>query len=416
MVSIRKTYILIGFVVILFVGAIGVAFADENDVLTPEEALLALINEARGNPLETAAAMGMDPEQILADFPELENILTDGMQPLAFNENLDEAAYAHTGDMFARGYYSSLSPDGQDYEERINDAGYPAVLSGESLGLILFANFINPEEAARLIFEYMFADELDASRTEKRNILDPCLREVGISIQAGTLSLGNGRWNVYLATCDFGSLMSCAEGELFNLINQARVNPLEMLAAYEMDAEELLDEYPHLETFFSEGVAPLCFNLSLAEAARIHAADMLENGFFSSESLDGRTVEDRLLEAEYSEEDFSADELLWRSCLGKDDDLLNELAESNYDQIRVLMGRVFEGMLDAALKTNVDEANNSLLFGETFEEMGIGMAAGVCTEFESICGDRILLLTMDFGARPEMESEPDTALDTEDLP
>jgi uncharacterized protein YkwD len=406
MVKIKKKYIFIllfGLTVFLMLAAVGIASADEEETITPEETLLSLINEARRHPLETAAAIGMDPDRILADLPEMENILKDGLPPLTLNENLSEAAFAHTWDMFARGYYSKVSPDGKDAAERIAAAGYPAVLSGESLGMILFANFINPEEAARLIFEYMFQDELDPSRTEKRNILDPCLREAGISIQTGTLALGNGRWNVYLATCDFGSLMSCPEGELFNLINQARTAPLETAESLGMDPEELLTEYPQWADLLTEGLPPLAFNLNLAETARAHAADMLENGYYSCESPDGQTIADRIAQTGYAEQDFTADELLWRACLGKDDGLLNELAESNYDQIRELMRQVFRSMFSCALKVT-DKDDTNPLFSDSLREFGIGLAAGVSSDFESICGDRILLMTLDFGDRPEIDA------------
>ena len=75
-----------------------------------EEALLALINQARQNPLAVAASMGMDPEKILKDLPELEKILKEGLPPVTFNGNLYEAARAHTQDMFANGYYSHDLP------------------------------------------------------------------------------------------------------------------------------------------------------------------------------------------------------------------------------------------------------------------------------------------------------------------
>ena len=51
----------------------------------PEAKLLQLINQARENPLTVAASLGMDPEQILADFPEWHDLLTQGLPPLTFS-------------------------------------------------------------------------------------------------------------------------------------------------------------------------------------------------------------------------------------------------------------------------------------------------------------------------------------------
>ncbi|MDO8785312.1 MAG: CAP domain-containing protein, partial [Syntrophales bacterium] len=152
-------------------GAGGIANAAEYVPSPHDEALLALINQARQNPLAIAASMGMDPDKIVKDLPELEKILREGLPPVTFNGNLFEAARAHTQDMFASGYYSHDSPDGRSYDTRIRNSGYPAVTTGESLGMLVFANFINPGDAVRLLFEYMFWDELDPSRKEKRNIL-----------------------------------------------------------------------------------------------------------------------------------------------------------------------------------------------------------------------------------------------------
>ncbi len=49
----------------LFGGACGIVFAAEGVPSAQGEALLALINQARQNPLAVAASMGMDPEKIL---------------------------------------------------------------------------------------------------------------------------------------------------------------------------------------------------------------------------------------------------------------------------------------------------------------------------------------------------------------
>lgn len=401
----KKISVILLLLPLLLAGAIVCAAADEVVALSPDEALLALINEARRNPLEMAASLGMDPEKIVADLPELENILTNGLYPLALNATLAEAASAHTGDMFARGYYSTLSPDGLDYDERICEAGYPAVLSGESLGMILFANFISPEDAARLIFEYMFQDELDPTRTEKRNILDPCLKEAGISLQSGTLSLGGARWNVYLATCDFGSLLSCPESELFELINQARENPLQMAESLDMDPARVLADFPEWEDVLTQGLPPLSFNMNLAAAARAHAADMLENGYYSCASSDGRTVEERILEAGYDVNFLeNSGETLWRMCLGEDDGLLNDLEANNYDQIQKLMQQTFKNMFTCELMPTSTGQKNIL--NAAFNEIGIGLAAGVSPELETLCGDRVMLLVMDFGSSAERQDEP----------
>ena len=381
-------------------------YAEEEAPPTPEEALLALINQARHNPLAAAAEVGLDPEQVLADLPALAEVLQAGLSPLAVDDRLTEVAAGHTGDMFDRGYYASVSPDGVGYAERIQAAGYPAIGTGESLAMIIFANFINPEEAAGLIFQYMYQDELDPMQTEKRNILDPCLREVGISIQSGTLKLGGSRWNVYLATVDFGSRMPCLEGEIFELINQVRKNPLETAQALGLDPETLICDYPEWEERLIEGVPRLIYNNELRLAAETHAVDMLENGYFSAVSPDGRTVVDRVAAAGYSGEcPFEAAEMLWRACLGHDDELLVRLEEGDYGLIRQLAREMVRNMMTCALRSGGCGEGDNLLFNADFTEIGLGVSAGVSAELETMCGDRVLLLAMDFGRRMEIETE-----------
>lgn len=166
--------------------------------------LLQLINQARVNPLAVVASLGLDPDQVLADLPELYGILTDGLPPLGINEDLQGAARAHTQDMLDNNFYSHDSLDGRSYEDRMLDSGYDPVVAGETLEAIALLNAMHPSEAVSGIFENMFRDELDPSMTEKRNILDPDLREVGIGFGTGVLDLDGSRSNV-VVTCDFGS-------------------------------------------------------------------------------------------------------------------------------------------------------------------------------------------------------------------
>jgi len=398
---IKRIFYSLLLIVFLLGGTSGVSFADEVLPSPQDEALLDLINQARENPLAVAASLGMDPEKILSDLPELEKILQEGLPPLTWNENLAYAARAHTEDMFAQGYYSHISPDGRSYEERIQESGYPAAVSGESLGMILFANFIKPDDAVRLVFEYMFQDELDPSRTEKRNILDPCLREAGISIQSGALTLGGARWNVYLATCDFGAVISCQEAELLHLINQARENPLETASSLGMDPEQILADFPEWHDLLTQGLPPLTFNTALAQAARAHAADMLEHGYYSHDSLDGRTLEDRIREAGY--EPLEAGESLGRACLCNDDTLLHDFLENNNDQVEILIQKLFKNIFIREVNPYSNAEKNIL--NASLKEVGIGFAGGICPELGGICGDCVLLLVTDFGSSDETQHE-----------
>lgn len=286
--------------VILFL-AISVSHSQAQDVPSQhEQDLLQLINQARENPLAVASSLGMDADQILQDLPELKDILIYGLPPLSFNENLYAAASAHTRDMLENNYYSHFSLDERTYDDRIVESGYDPVVTGESLGMLAFFNFIEPAEAVALIFENMFRDELDPARTERRNILASDLEEAGIGFGSGAFKIDGLIYNAYLTTCDFAtSAVFVPELELLELINQAREDPLAMASSLGMDADQILQDLPELKDILIYGLPPLSFNENLYAAATAHAWDMLENCYFSYVSLDGRTVDDRIMETGY---------------------------------------------------------------------------------------------------------------------
>ena len=274
--------------------------ASENIPSQHELDLLSLINEARKNPLAMASSLGMDTDQILKDLPELNDILIEGLPPLIFNENLYAAAGSHIRDMLDNSYYSHTSLDGRTYYDRIIETGYIPVATGESLGVLAFNNFIESAQAVKDLFENMFVHELDPSRTEKRNILDPELCEAGVSVCPGAFNLGGSLWNVYLTTCDFASPgMYLIEMALLEMINKARNDPyqaLKMAGVDEASASEALGDYAWV---LDQGLPPLAWNEKLHEAALGHNLDMIEHAYFSEVSPEGEGPSERVASTGY---------------------------------------------------------------------------------------------------------------------
>jgi uncharacterized protein YkwD len=58
-----------------------------------------------------------------------------GLKPLAADPEMAEVARAHSRDMFARGYFSHVSPDGGQLSERIRQRELRYLLAGENLAL-----------------------------------------------------------------------------------------------------------------------------------------------------------------------------------------------------------------------------------------------------------------------------------------
>ncbi|WP_040626699.1 CAP domain-containing protein [Mucilaginibacter paludis] len=57
---------------------------------------------------------------------------------------------------------------------------------------------------------------------------------------------------------------------------------------------------------FMKAAAPLTWNTLLANAAREHAYDMYRNKYFNHKSKDGRSIEDRLVQAGYTYENYES--------------------------------------------------------------------------------------------------------------
>jgi uncharacterized protein YkwD len=94
-----------------------------------------------------------------------------GLKPLEADPELTEVARRHSADMFARGYFSHYTPDGEDPFDRMRDAGVRFRTAGENLAV-----------APTL---QMAHDGLMNSPGHRANILRPSFGRVGIGIISG---------------------------------------------------------------------------------------------------------------------------------------------------------------------------------------------------------------------------------------
>ena len=320
-----------------------------------ETRFVQLLNDARKDPAATARALGVDPESVLEEQPELAPVFSNALPPLLVNEALGRAALKHCQDMIQRGYYSHGSPEGNTFRDRIVQEGYLPIYCGESLGILAFFNYMPPEQAADRLFENMFKAELDrAEGLEGLSLLNPRALEMGLSILPGTMDIAGKRYNVYLAVCNVGQGVSELEMGFLHLVNQAR--DLSFLP-------------------------PLRFEVTLQGTAEAHAQDMLKNAYFSHQSLDGRDYEDRIFDAGYDA--YPVGESIGRRAL------CNGIDEQKACQM--LFNNLF-----------IKEGDMNIL-DPGFSEAGIGMASGECPGLAGICGDHVLLLTADFGCGSEAD-------------
>ncbi len=348
--------------------------------------LMDLINAARRDPLGTAEALGMDRAKILADFPELSEILTGGMPELALDPRLFRSARKHTADMLANGYYAYESSDGRTLWHRMNDEGYAAVFSGESLGLLFFNNFVSPETAVARIFANMFRDELDPAGSGRRNILNPDVKDIGASIGGGIYNFNGYSGNVYLSACDFGASPAIYELQIINLINQARANPRPVLAGLGISAGEA--DFPELAALFEKGgLPPLWFDPSLYRAADALVQDMFINNHFSVKTADGRTANKRARENNYRSEWIAETRVRKNTC-----EQQISPAETVEWLFRQLVARAFR---------EDPSQREQYLFSVQAADAGIRILAGTQPDYGWVCGENLHIMVADFGVLPE---------------
>lgn len=316
--------------------------AAEQNIGEFEREMLTLINDARRAPLATAESFGLDGSTVVADLPELAELLNTGLEPLSLNAKLGQAALEHTDDMLINNYYASESPDGVTVWQRLSDLGYEAIAAGETLGLLSFDNFMQPQLAAHYFFRNMFLDELDVSYNQQRTILNPSFTDVGFALQSGVMQFGQIRYNVYLATCDFGSetvedsVVEKMEQQLLQLVNQARVKPVQVL--------ESLGQADGLDVGSgSEILQPLAFNERLYQATQHRLALLDPTETFEADAeevftdrlvslgydvIAGGEIVSRVKIADYPEPDKAVQQLFYQivdagmNGYGSGDDLL----------------------------------------------------------------------------------------------
>lgn len=346
--------------------------------------LFNLINAARKDPLGVADSLGMDRNKILNDFPELSQILTQGLPELVFSDRLYQTAGDHCRDMLKNNYYSYDSIDGRTPSDRMNDAGYVAAVSGESLGLLFFNNFISSGQAVSQIFANIYKDELNPQWTGQRNILNPDVNDLGVAMVGGLYGFDGNSGNVYLVTCDFGAEIAPYNLEMIQMVNQARDNPSAVAKFYGMNVNDILKNFPNLKPLFSTGVPPVAVNAQLYAAASGHAADMMGNGYDSLVSPDGSTPDMRIRQTGY--------EPVWTA-----ETLIRIATCNNEVSPQLTVSRIFKQMLNKAFRT--DNYRDQNMFSDQAADAGISMIAGESAALGSLCGDFLQLTVADYGAR-----------------
>lgn len=188
-----------------FMGTVNCGTALAAEHADAAEYVLTLINNARYATEDALSDINLDKTTAEANLGTDAWVVDESLLPVAYNDTLGATALAHANDMIANLYYSDTSQNGDTVQERITAAGYSLVSAGESLGILSFNKYVEPMEAAKLIFDNMLAYELGtAIDPDDRNIINEERTEVGIAFVSTVADLGLGiPVNLYLVVADF---------------------------------------------------------------------------------------------------------------------------------------------------------------------------------------------------------------------
>ena len=320
--------------------------------------MIELINEARRQPLAVAESFGKASVQVLDDFPELSDILRNGLLPVSTHQALLGSSLEHAQDMLENSYYSKSSQNGNGPIDRMEAFGYIASDGDVLLGMLAFRNYMEEEKAVQLIFKSMFLDELDPEWTGRKCILDPNFTDIGVSVKIGQWVVNGETLNIYMVVCDFGATaVNDAEATLMILINQARRFPIQQMKALGITLSEALDAIPYISDYASEGMTPVGIDKNLYWTANAHGWEMLDMDYLSSISLDGLTPKQRILESGYPA--LTAGELI------------RPISTTNPVDVLLAAGINFERLL----RREFDPANTRKILNPVFTDAGPGVLA-----------------------------------------
>lgn len=167
-----------------------------------------------------------------------------GLDALVPDGRLFESAQAHAADLVENEYYSKESLDGLTPADRMTEASYLALKSGEVLGKVMFQRYLKKADAVTALYTNMLQNE--NSDEADPVIFSEDLKELGLSIQSGTCYVSGVKFNYYLVVADFGTeKVTTGEKAILLGVNLERKEDLLSSLAFDPDlylaAREKLD-------------------------------------------------------------------------------------------------------------------------------------------------------------------------------
>lgn len=259
-----KKYILLSVICLLMLNPLSSRASESKDNFN---FIISLINEIRTDPLGRAEDLGYDRDTLKTSLPWLE----EAYFPYERDSFLDVRATA-------RNHLDEEIPDPEISPE------HDYARTGETGGVVTFFNFLSPDNAARIVVENIFKQELNPEKTTALHILSRDFTRLGISMDARMETVGQYRQNAYFITLCFGSSQLRSEVQVLTMVNQVRSQPSSLITYLGNGTSiiELLDNNLNFISEWFKKYPPLMDNFFLHQSAQKYAEQLVDTGRTSS--------------------------------------------------------------------------------------------------------------------------------------
>ena len=186
-----------------------------------EQLSLERINRARLSPGAEAVSAGITLNE---GVPGADRLDTTPKQALAMNDQLTQAARAHSQDMLDRDYFAHDSPEGTTPADRVNNAGYVFTAAGENLAWRGTTGGLDNASVVEDQHLDLFVDKDVQGRGHRVIMLGGGFQELGIGIVRGNFTQGGTVFDSIMQAQNYGTPTSSGTFVLGVVYNDANGN------------------------------------------------------------------------------------------------------------------------------------------------------------------------------------------------
>ncbi len=191
-----------------------------------ETRFLELTQALRSQPAQLVASLFPETSFPLQSSPLFQSLSGRGVPRFVVNEALTRTAEDTLQALVAQAEAGAVSFEIAPLSDRLAEHGYAAVEKGEIITALTFRNFVQPEVAAEALFRDVLAKELSTLDLRQTVLLNPHVREVGLSCRAANVTLNGVTQNAYILLMVSGAnVLHSLELHFFKELNRWRQNP-----------------------------------------------------------------------------------------------------------------------------------------------------------------------------------------------